>query len=62
MNRVFFALDAIVGPIPDEVSTAITESPATLDSISSFLIPAIALAIGAAIGIIVFSINKKTEN
>ena len=62
MNRVFSALDAIVGPIPDEVSTAITESPATLDSIGSFLIPAIALAIGAAIGIIIFSINKKTEN
>lgn len=62
MNKVFSALDAIIGPIPDEVSTSITESPETLDSMGAFLIPAIALVIIATIGIIIFSKNKKTEN
>lgn len=61
MNRIFTALDAIIGPLPDEVSTAISEAPATFDSIVGLLIPALALVAIAAFGIIFYANNKKAE-
>lgn len=61
MNRIITALDAIARPIPEEVSTAISESPATGIEFGGLMIPAIALAAIAAFGIIIFANNKKIE-
>ena len=59
--RIFTFLDAIVGPLPEEVTKAVTESPDTLDSLGGIIIPALALVAVAVIGIVLFSIKTKTE-
>ncbi len=61
MNRIISSLDAIVGPLPDEVTKAVTESPATFDSLGTLIIPALALVAVAVIGIVLFSRKTKTE-
>ena len=61
MNRIIYALDAIIGPLPEEVSTAISEAPATFDSIAGLLIPTLALVAIAAFGIILYANNKKAD-
>ena len=59
--RIFTFLDAIVGPLPEEVTKAVTESPDTLDSLGGIIIPALALVAVAVIGIVLFSKKTKTE-
>ena len=59
--RIFTFLDAIVGPLPEEVTKAVTESTDTLDSLGGIIIPALALVAVAVIGIVLFSIKTKTE-
>ena len=59
--RIFTFLDAIVGPLPEEVTKAVTESPDTLDSLGGIIIPALVLVAVAVIGIVLFSIKTKTE-
>ena len=59
--RIFTFLDAIVGPLPEEVTKAVTKSPDTLDSLGGIIIPALALVAVAVIGIVLFSIKTKTE-
>ncbi len=61
MNRIISSLDAIIGPLPDEVTTAIAEAPNTFDSLGGLIFPAIALVAVAAIGIVIFSRKTKTE-
>lgn len=62
MNRIISSLDAIVGPLPDEVTKAVTESPETFDSLGiPLIISALALVAVAVIGIILFSRKTKTE-
>ena len=62
--RIFSFLDAIVGPLPEEVTKAVTESPETFDSLGiPLIISALALALVAVavIGIVLFSRKTKTE-
>ena len=60
--RIFSFLDAIVGPLPDEVTKAVTESPDTFDSLGiPLIIPTVALVAVAIIGIILFSRKTKSE-
>lgn len=61
MNRIITALDAIIGPLPEEVTKAVTESPDTFDSLGGLIILALALVAVAAIGIVFFSKKSKTE-
>ena len=61
MNRIISSLDAIIGPLPEEVTKAVTESPAPFDSIGGIIIPALALVAVAAIGIIFFSRKNKSK-
>ncbi len=62
MNRIISALDAIIGPLPEEMTTAVAEAPATFDSMGGLIFPAIALVAVAALGIIFFTKSKKTDN
>ena len=59
--RIFSSLDAIIVPLPEEVTKAVTESPETFDSIGGLIIPTLALVAAAVIGIIFFSRKTKTE-
>ena len=60
--RIFSFLDAIVAPLPDEVTQAVTESPETFDSLGiPLIISALTLVAVAVIGIILFSRKTKTE-
>ena len=62
MNRIISSLDAIVGPLPDEVTKAVTESPETFDSLGvPLIIASLALVAVAVIGIVLFSRKTKTE-
>lgn len=62
MNRIISSLDAIVGPLPDEVTKVVTESPETFDSLGiPLIISALALVAVAVIGIVLFSRKTKTE-
>ena len=61
MSRIITALDAIIGPLPEEVTKAVTESPETFDSLGGLIVTALALVAVAVVGIVFFSRKTKTE-
>lgn len=63
MSRIISALDVPITPVPDEVSTAVTDASATMFSVGGIFILAGALVAIAVFGIIfyVYKNNKKAE-